>query len=236
MAENEFPANDDQFEDTIIAKVRRGRDGHWEITQDSGWSLMLEPGSPVDPKEGASLRLYGKGIGYPFRGVFVDGRKVFYRTEAEQDRHCDVKTYGADAADYVRLWDEQGHVWSIEMGGLGPGYEQALQLAMIEVLRHLVVTNPDGSAWGLTDGAWRAQIDSMHEPLMPVLEPLGLSGAQWGAACALAGKIYADGPIAVLKGAKDDRRIQVSKNFPTLEPAILAALASKSPALTTSEA
>ena len=235
MAENEFPANDDQFEDTIIAKVRRGRDGHWEITQDSGWSLMLEPGSPVEPKEGASLRLYGKGIGHPFRGVFVDGRKVFYRTEDEDRRHHDVQIYGADAADYVKRWDDQGHVWSISMGGFGPGYEQALQLAMIEVLRHLVATKPDSSGWNLPD-RWRVQVDGMYEPLTLVLSPLGLSGAQWGAACALAGKIYADGPIAVLKGAKDDRRIQVSKNFPTLEPAILAALASKPPALTPSEA
>jgi hypothetical protein len=222
---DEFPVNDDQFQDSMIAKVVRTQSGAWEITQDSGWSLMLDADSPVEPREGASLRLYGKGIGYPFRGVFVDGRKAFYRNEAEQDRHQDVQNYGADAAEYVRRWDEQGRVWSIEMGGLGPGYEQALQLAMVEVLRHLVATKPDSSVWAVSSDAWRAQIDSMHEPMMPILDPLGLSGAQWGAACALAGKIYADGPIAVLKAAKPDRKIQVSRRFPTLDPVVLAALA-----------
>lgn len=221
---NEFPSSDDQFEDTIIAVSRQMPSGSWKVTQDSGWSLMIEAGSPVEPREGSSLRLYGRGIGYPIRGVFIDGHKVFYRTEAEDEQHHDVQTYGADAADYVRRWDEQGRVWSIEMGGFGPGYEQALQIAMIEVLRHLVATKPDSSLWGESREAWRSQIDNMHEPLTPVLEPLGLSGAQWGAACSLAAQIYARGPIEVLKLADSDRRIQVSRHFPTLDPTILAAL------------
>lgn len=222
---DQFPANDDSFEDVVIEKVRPAGEHGWEVTRVDGWSLLIPQESPVEPTPGMSLRLYGRGIGYPIRGMFLDGQQVFHRTEDEDARHHDVQTYGADAAGYVRRWDEQGHVWSIAMGGFGPGYEQALQLAMIEVLRHLAATKPDSSTWASKDGTWRAQVDGMYEPLTLILSPLGLSGAQWGAACSLAARLYRDGPIAVLKDADGDRKIQVSRSYPTLDPVILAAQA-----------
>lgn len=227
MSTTAFPAGDDSFEDVALKSVRPCGEHGWEAERVDGWSLLIPPESPIEPKSGMSLRLYGRGIGSPIRGMFLDGRRIFYRTEDEDARHYDVQTYGADAAAYVRRWDEQGHVWSIAMGGFGPGYEQALQLAMIEVLRHMIATKPDSSSWGSADGTWRAQADSMHEPLMPILRPLGLSGAQWGAACSLAAQIYRDGPIAVLKDADGDRKIQVSRSYPTLDPVILSALAAE---------
>jgi hypothetical protein len=39
--------------------------------------------------------------------------------------------------DMIRRWDAGEGLWTLEMGGLGPGYEQAIQVGMIESLRLL---------------------------------------------------------------------------------------------------
>ena len=35
-------------------------------------------------------------------------------------------------------WDNGGTLWTVEMGGLGPGYEQAIQIGTIELCRLMV--------------------------------------------------------------------------------------------------
>lgn len=40
-----------------------------------------------------------------------------------------------DAREQLRQWDGGGAIWSIEIGGLGPGYEQAIQVLAIEIVR-----------------------------------------------------------------------------------------------------
>src|SRR4051812_27394621 len=45
---------------------------------------------PIDftPKVGQTIRLYGRGFGSPVRGIDVNGREIYYRTEAEdEERH-----------------------------------------------------------------------------------------------------------------------------------------------------
>jgi hypothetical protein len=39
------------------------------------------------------------------------------------------------AHEQVARWDEGRTIWSIEMGGLGPGYEQAIQVLAVEITR-----------------------------------------------------------------------------------------------------
>ena len=39
--------------------------------------------SPVKPKVGMTARFYGEGIGRPVRGLFLAGKRVFYRTGEE---------------------------------------------------------------------------------------------------------------------------------------------------------
>jgi hypothetical protein len=122
-----------------------------------------------------------------------------------------------DAAEQLRRWDAGEIVWSVEMGGLGPGYEQVIQICAIEIIRdwlgkHLpekISTSDMASAtveridYKLPDGSWT----------------LGFSGAQVGAAAQIAYKFLSEGPQAALSQVEDDRRIQVSKNFPkTPEP------------------
>lgn len=82
---NEYPKNDSQFETRKIIEITPDIDG-WEITFDDKWCLFLFRKYKVKPKVGDSVRLYFKGIGYDIRGLFINGKKVFYRTEKQQEQ------------------------------------------------------------------------------------------------------------------------------------------------------
>lgn len=212
-----YPKDDEQFEVTVIKKVDE-TEGGWIIVRDDGWSFVIPDSSPVLPLVGMGVRFYGKGVGYPVRGLFLDGQKVFYRTEAEEVEHREIETYGADAADWLRRWDAGRSVWSIEMGGLGPGYEQAIQITAAEVLRHLLEQQYDSKAWESKD-TWDRDLKQIREAGFKNqrIDALGLSGAQWGAAVGLATSLYMHGPRGILKDSDvKDRLIQVSRSFPSV--------------------
>lgn len=123
----------------------------------------------------------------------------------------DNELYGKDAADWLARWDAGGTVWSIEMGGLGPGYEQAIQITAAEVLRWLLTHKPD------LDTTWETTRDKLNQEVGYVdpVKALGLSGAQWGAAVNIAASLYREGPRSIMTNPTlKDRHIQVSKTFP----------------------
>lgn len=212
---NEYPSNDGQFEETTISNVTPDEYGGWSFTRSDVWSFYVDKDSPVVPEDGMTARFYGKGLGYIVRGLFLDGKKVFYRTEAEQDEHHQVVTYGKDAQEWLSRWDEGKSVWSVSMGGFGPGYEQALQIAAVEVVRCMTLRDYDSSKWGDTE-EWDKCRKEVEEVMLKHLDNLGLSGSQWGAAFGLGARMYRDGPIKLMDGVADERRIQVSKHFPSL--------------------
>jgi hypothetical protein len=78
---------DTQYTEHRIAKVEPG---------DEGWSLYFEGSTgmycPSDtcqqaPAAGETARLYGRGLGYEVRGLIIEGRVYFYRTEEQQEDH-----------------------------------------------------------------------------------------------------------------------------------------------------
>lgn len=212
-----FPI-DNQFEEVKIKKVEGDRERGFNILRDDGWSFFLDKDCPVEPKAGMTVRMYGRGIGAPFRGVFLDGQKVFYRTEDEDKEHREVEQYGADATEWLRRWDDGRNVWSIEMGGMGPGYEQCIQITTAEVLRHLLEAKYDASLWHDKD-AWASDRDKIETAgfANERIKALGLSGAQWGAAVSLATKLYMDGPRKIMKEPSiQERKIQVQRTFPQI--------------------
>ena len=120
--------------------------------------------------------------------------------------------YATNAREQLRRWDAGDPIWTIEMGGMGPGYEQAIQLLVIEIVRDeidkpLPVDNLQ--EWGnatvtridyqLPDGTWSCG---------------GYSGAQVGAAKQLAYHWLRDGVAATLNAVPQDRRILCSKQWP----------------------
>mgnify|MGYP003553510956 CR=1 FL=1 len=190
--------NDNEYQDDTITEVSGNAVNGWSITKKDGWSFWVPADSPVEPVVGMAVRMYSRGIGYTVRGLVLDGQTVFYRTEAEDKEHTANQMYGKDATELLAKWDADDGVWSVAMGGFGPGYEQALQIAVFEVLRYLL------------DGGKIEEADAV----LPSLSYLGLSGAQWGAARGLASAFYTDGPRKTLERFSDDRKIQVSAYFP----------------------
>lgn len=210
-----YPTNDHQFRDTVILVVSALADG-WSIEEENGWAFFVPADSPVKPKAGMLARFYGRGIGFPVRGLFLAGKKVFYRTAEEDQKHQANQLYGANASEWLARWDAGQNVWTIEMGGLGPGYEQAIQITVAEILRHLLATNYDAAKL-TAKREWEADRRKIEDAgfANERIKALGLSAAQWGAALSLALHLYLRGPQEIMDDpATKKRRIQCNRCFP----------------------
>jgi hypothetical protein len=127
-----------------------------------------------------------------------------------------------DAREQLRRWDAGESIWTIDMGGMGPGYEQAIQVLAIEIVRDNLnkplpeVTSAAGKTWGY-DTVER--ID--HKLPNGKYACGGFSGAQVGAARFLAWQWLKVGPAALLKSPQlKKRRIQASNFWPHVQPQI----------------
>ena len=119
------------------------------------------------------------------------------------------------AKEMVKAFDDGEAVTTVEMGGLGPGYEQAIQLFAIELMRKFADVEPDKLWKSISDGALGVASNEC--------KGLGLSGAQGGAAINLVYHFIKDGPeLAIQKLRESGKRseddfILVSKHFPSLK-------------------
>jgi hypothetical protein len=104
------------------------------------------------------------------------------------------------------------------MGGLGPGYEQAIQILAFELIRALlaaswVTPNPyptDQAGKEKVRAAW----DAICNPVIEKLDGEGFTGAQVGAAYNLAACVLNQGWRAAINKLPLERRIMVSRTFP----------------------
>ena len=123
----------------------------------------------------------------------------------------DDKGVPITAADAVKAWDDGQILWTLEMGGMGPGYEQAIHVGVIELLRAAgQIICPT-----LTEDKFAGFADKV----VPEFE-LGLSGAQGSAIYTLAFKFFFNGYAeTVEKMRKDvkDRMIMVSNHWPQVK-------------------
>lgn len=213
----EYPKNDDQFEETTISRVTNEQGG-WFITIHKGWGLWVSNKTyKIAPRPNDLVRLYTKGLGFTVRGLFINGKEVFYTSESQRLTQQAIEKYGEDAKDWLTRWDSGKSVWSIEMSGIGPSYEQAIQIATTEVVRHLIEVDYDADSWYDKEKAKEDyEIISKISSTNKVIKHLRLSGAMFEAALQLATKIYRDGPIGVMSDKQNkDRLIQVDRKFPT---------------------
>src|SRR4051812_18178751 len=109
--------NDTEFEDRTITKVRNVGDVDYEITTGNGWTLVATKpeGLPV-PKVGDTVRYYGRGIGSVVRGLDVNGRKWYYRTETEEEQRMDDYFFPRTAKEALARWDNGDSIFTIELG------------------------------------------------------------------------------------------------------------------------
>lgn len=135
------------------------------------------------------------------------------------DQQTERDFHPKDVAELLRRWDAGESVWSIELGGLGPGYEQAIQVAAVEMARDGQSFKPTGDKTA-DSKAWDA---ICTESLRKHDEQLGgITGAMYGAASWLAYQwCHNGGPADLMRLAEEkakadgkDRRIQISRNFP----------------------
>lgn len=119
--------------------------------------------------------------------------------------------YGKDARDLLARWDEGRNIFTISMGGLGPGYEQAIRCICMEIIRDKIdkpfpTTNDELKTWG--DDTLSRLDDNLR----------GCTGAMWSAARSLAYNFLKLNPVGAIevyeKAGKSDRIIQASKNWP----------------------
>lgn len=114
--------------------------------------------------------------------------------------------------DALACWDKGESIWSVEMGGLGPGYEQAIQVLIVELLRDQkekpLPADGDRDAWWKWGDETVSRLDTSCG---------GFSGAQVGVAKHVAARMLRMGYGAALVDAKQqipDRIIQISRAFP----------------------
>lgn len=130
----------------------------------------------------------------------------------------------------LAAWESGASVWTCDMGGMGPGYEQCIQIMGFTMLRAMLANPVDWKT--LTEGEeakekwreYRGMIDA--DPIVKaVVERLGPSGAQHGAAMNIASVFARNGYAKGMEMVPEDRRIQVSRQFPTLDGQVADAAA-----------
>jgi len=122
-----------------------------------------------------------------------------------------------ECRELLAKWDNGEIVRTIEMGGIGPGYEQALQICGFEMIRYMIDNVPDWDKCEKDSGEWDKWRDGRDAVLFADDGPCknyGLSGVQVGAAGNLASMFVRNGPETAVEMAEKDRQIMVSKNFP----------------------
>jgi hypothetical protein len=117
--------------------------------------------------------------------------------------------YPKTAKEALDKWDSGTSIFTVEMGGMGPGYEQAIHIGVFEVIRKLHNKKlPD-------EKTHQKELQKIFDDSIP--RGLGLSGAQAGAIKQVASKALILGWRKMMDSVPQDRKIQVSKNFPTLK-------------------
>lgn len=109
----------------------------------------------------------------------------------------------------LKAFDNNEPVTTIEMGGIGPGYEQAIQLLVFEIMR---ADPPLLDKFNSKTNKWE---DWAKDTIDKMDEVYHFSEAQVGAAKNLAYEFMKFGYQYMIDKAPEDRRIMVTKHFPT---------------------
>lgn len=117
-------------------------------------------------------------------------------------------------AEALAAWDRGETVFTVEMGGIGPGYEQCIQILAFELMREWNGRFPPVGE-PMSDGDRQKLNDSADAVVHLLNAQYGFSGAQVGAAKNLASLVCRRGYRAALRMPEvKDRLIQVSRNMP----------------------
>ena len=74
---------DTEFKEYTLTRVEHNESG-WTIYH--GACAFYCPDVGITPKVGDRAQFYGRGIGCPVRGLFLNGQRIFYRTAHEEEQ------------------------------------------------------------------------------------------------------------------------------------------------------
>lgn len=77
---------DTQYQSHILDAVYEDKDG-WHVRSKDGWTLYVtNKHCTTPPQDGERMIVYGRGLGYPVRGIDIGGRVYLYMTEAQHEQ------------------------------------------------------------------------------------------------------------------------------------------------------
>lgn len=117
--------------------------------------------------------------------------------------------------EVVKMWRAGELVSSAELGGLGPGYEQAIQILLFEIMSEWKKDTVPAPKNGKYPKSYETHVDVVAHKLDKDVG--GFSGAQVDVAKATAYQFMHHGYAEMMNKLPDDRRISVSKAWPSVE-------------------
>lgn len=117
----------------------------------------------------------------------------------------------------AKAWEKGDIVATASLGGISPGYEQAIQILLFELMlqwdgEFLKKDATEAERKEFYSGPWDKHVNEVVSKLDD--EVGGFSGAQVGAAKSTAFQFMYYGYTEMLDKLDDDRHMQVSKWFP----------------------
>lgn len=114
--------------------------------------------------------------------------------------------------DAVQNWKGGEIVWSAALGGLGPSYEQCIQILLFEIMARWDRSRPVPEP--MKDRFPPEFEDHADKVVSDLNRVYGFSGAQVDVAKATAYQFMHYGYAEMMAKLETDRKIQVSRNFP----------------------
>lgn len=117
--------------------------------------------------------------------------------------------YPRTARDALRKWDKGEPVFSLDITGMGPSYEQCTQMLVFAAIRAMYSRNRPKHRRGVyTDGVFDNTAHRMNRWL-------GFSGTQVAFARHFVMHVFKNGWAATLEARPMERIIQVCKDWPS---------------------
>lgn len=201
--------SDDEFESVTVAEVDACTDG-WSIKRSDGWTLFTtNENCSVAPSVGEEMRCYGRGIGFPVRGITIGGRVYRYETptehedsqsrmrqrladeRVESERKFREELPGLPDLPGFALKDEAGWLQCVKMNSQDPYSYACVEYAA--KWANLMETRGELNSAGLASADAALRVVSIAEQASREADTSGITGFMYGAAVLMLAKFWAYG-------------------------------------------
>jgi hypothetical protein len=225
-----IPSTDQEFEAFIVKEVTSTDPKGWFLVLSNSWGVFVPNARcGVSPSVGESIRLFGKGIGYPIRGITIEGRVYKYETPEEHEASQEdmlrklKEQQEAEDAEFraskkpplatFKLRDEEGWAECVKNNSGDPYGFRILQYAA------------DWASFMERDLIPGMQISDVAEKTSREADTDGITGFMYGAAVSMLSEVWEHGEALRrwhnLKTQVRDEGERANETGAVLNPAIL---------------